>query len=89
VTIEFEDGARCEFPLAELRRACPCAACRGLREAGRPAWDGDGPLSIVSAELVGAWGLSVEWHDGHSTGIYPWSSLRRWYDGETDGVNSP
>ena len=43
-------------------------------------------LSIADAELVGAWGLSIEWHDGHNTGIFPWTSLRRWYEGEADGV---
>jgi len=35
-----------------------------------------------SAELVGAWGLSVTWNDGHSTGIYPFESLRRWREGD-------
>ena len=35
---------------------------------------------IEDAELVGAWGLSVTWNDGHSTGIYSWDALRRWCD---------
>jgi DUF971 family protein len=37
-------------------------------------------LRIEEAELVGAWGLSVTWNDGHATGIYPWDALRRWCD---------
>lgn len=35
---------------------------------------------INSAELVGAWGISITWNDGHSTGIYAWEILRRWHD---------
>ena len=33
-------------------------------------------LWIEDAELVGAWGLSIRWSDGHSTGIYSWELLR-------------
>lgn len=87
VTVTFDDGAVCEFPLAALRAACPCAMCRGRREAGGAAFTGSlDQLSILDAELAGAWGLSVRWNDGHDTGIYPWDALRRWYDGDTLGV---
>jgi DUF971 family protein len=24
--------------------------------------------------------LSIDWSDGHSTGIYSWEVLRRWWD---------
>lgn len=83
VTITFDDGATCTFPVAELRAVCPCASCRGWRERGEQAWPRPGmsdEISIVNAELSGAWGLSIDWSDGHSTGIYAWSSLRRWCD---------
>lgn len=81
VTVVFEDGRTCRFDLEELRIHCPCAACRGAREQGRPPWpqpSSPRPLAVRSAELVGAWGLGIEWNDGHATGIYPWESLRRW-----------
>jgi DUF971 family protein len=89
LVLEYEDGAVCEFPLAELRAACPCAGCRAVRERGGtpgPAPERAGALRIEDAELTGAWGISITWNDGHATGIYPWDSLRRWYDGDTDGV---
>jgi DUF971 family protein len=35
-------------------------------------------VTIEDAELVGAWGMSIRWSDGHSTGIYSWDALRRW-----------
>ncbi len=83
VTVEFDDGVRASFPLADLRRACPCAGCKGAREQGRDPWTpraGGVSPTIVDAELVGAWGLSIRWDDGHDTGIYSWDGMRRWYD---------
>jgi DUF971 family protein len=83
VEIRFGDGHICRFDLLELRLNCPCAECRGVREAGDEAWPRPGspsPLRIEGAELVGAWGLGLAWNDGHTTGIYPWEALRRWCD---------
>lgn len=81
VAVSYADGAVCRFELAELRASCPCAQCRSLRDRGEPAWrPGADNLSVTDAELVGRWGLSLTWSDGHSTGIYPWESLRQWSD---------
>lgn len=85
MTLVFDDGVTCEFPLGELRASCPCAACRGWRERGEVAWPRPGQsdtISVVDAELHGAWGISIRWSDGHNTGIYPWSNLRAWHDGD-------
>ena len=83
VEIEFEDGVTARFELAPLRLACPCAECNSRRDRGEPAskWvqEGDG-ISITDAELAGNWGLSLDWSDGHSTGIYAWTVLRQWAD---------
>ena len=86
VTLTYLDGFVARFDLPTLRRGCPCATCRGLRDQGQEAWPRPGsplPLTIRTAELHGAWGLNVTWNDGHATGIYPFDSLRRWHeDGE-------
>ena len=85
VTITFQDGYIVNFDLVTLRLACPCATCRSLRDQGAETWPRPGsplPLRIDNAELHGAWGLSVTWNDGHSTGIYPFESLRRWREGD-------
>jgi len=89
VTIAFLDGYVAQFDLVTLRRICPCATCRGLRDQGEPVWPRPGsptPLRIEDANFHGAWGLHIEWNDGHSTGIYPFESLRRWHEG---GVGFP
>jgi DUF971 family protein len=79
LTVEWADGTRRRFELADLRRNCPCAECRGLREQGRTPGPGpDRAPTAVGAELVGGWGITITWDDGHSTGIYAWSILRMW-----------
>ena len=81
VRLTFDDGFGCELPLPALRARCPCATCRGHRERGEAAWPRAGQpeaITVEDAELVGAWGLSIRWSDGHSTGIYSWDGLREW-----------
>ena len=81
LTLEWRDGTKLTFGLEELRRNCPCAECRGVREQGRtpgPGPDAPTALTALDAHLVGGWGLSIRWSDGHETGIYAWSILRAW-----------
>jgi DUF971 family protein len=79
VTLTWADGTTSRFDLEELRQHCPCAECRGRRDRDLPVWplpSSPQPLRIVDAELVGAWGISFTWNDGHGTGIYSWELLR-------------
>ena len=46
----------------------------------QPAVERGDSVTITDAELSGAWGLSLDWSDGHSTGIYAWEKLREWVD---------
>ena len=81
VTLTWPDGLTSTFALEELRVNCPCAECRGLRERDLPVWpkaNSPQPLRIENAELVGAWGVTLQWNDGHSTGIFSWELLRAW-----------
>ncbi|MCB1028952.1 MAG: DUF971 domain-containing protein [Microthrixaceae bacterium] len=86
VTITFADGEVAVFGLEDLRRACPCAGCRGRRDQGAEVWPLPGnptPIALENAALHGAWALMFTWNDGHTAGIYPFESLRRWHDGTT------
>jgi DUF971 family protein len=88
MSVTFDDGHTCTFAVERLRVACPCATCRSMRDRGEPPWPRPGQsqaLSIEDAELVGAWGISLRWNDGHSTGIYSWDALRRWCDAGLEG----
>jgi DUF971 family protein len=83
--ILWADGAVSVYPLALLRRMCPCAACRRIRDEqarnktrlrviqGTPA---DQPLAVRSAEMVGNYALRLTWSDGHDSGIYSFTWLR-------------
>jgi DUF971 family protein len=81
LSVTWADGETSHFGLEELRVNCPCAECRGRREQGEPVWPRPGgpvPLEATGAELVGGWGISIRWNDGHDTGIYAWAMLRNW-----------
>ena len=84
ITATFADGYVAAFALEKLRLGCPCATCRDLRDREKASWPLPGsptPLSISDARFHGAWGVNITWNDGHSTGIYPFESLRRWSEG--------
>ena len=81
LTLAWDDGVTGSYGLEELRANCPCAECRGLREQGLPVWpkpSSPRPLAALDAQLVGGWGITIEWNDGHNTGIYAWGLLRAW-----------
>ena len=82
LTLEWPDGTTTRFALETLRQNCPCAECRGVREQGRIP--GRPPYEAIGAELVGGWGLTIRWRDGHDTGIYAWSILRAWASSDAD-----
>ena len=79
----YDDDVTATFPLASLRRSCPCAGCRGQREQSLDPFAGD-TISALDAELHGNWGIAIRWSDGHDTGIYAWEHLRSWWDAHLD-----
>lgn len=81
MTIEWDDGNVPQFGLEELRLNCQCAEGQGLRQRDMVVWpraDTPEALRIETAELVGAYGISVAWNDTHTTGLYSWETLRAW-----------
>jgi len=77
LTIEWSNGHSGRHPVRELRLACRCAQCVD-------EWTGQATLDPSSVpetvrplriEPVGNYGLSIEWNDGHSTGIYTFEVL--------------
>ena len=80
ILIEWDQqGHEGFFPARALRLACPCAACVEEMSGRRLLDPAQVPLDVrpVSLSLVGAYGLRVQWSDGHSTGIYTFEQLRR------------
>jgi DUF971 family protein len=84
LALAWADGHESFLGFDELRRACPCAVCRG-HHGITPAPD---PLRVVTAPLagevtirqlnpVGAYAVQIVWSDGHDTGIYSFETLRQ------------
>jgi ATP-binding protein involved in chromosome partitioning len=77
ILIEWNGEHRALYPARALRLACPCAACVD-EMSGRAILDPNSvPADVrpASLSLVGAYGLSVQWSDGHGTGIYTFQRL--------------
>jgi len=83
VEITWSDGVRSAYKPRLLRDACPCATCREKRV--QPAVANPlqvlspaevAPLAIVGMKPVGQYAYSIEFSDGHSSGIYTLDYLR-------------
>jgi ATP-binding protein involved in chromosome partitioning len=77
--ILWADGTVRHYAVRDLRLACPCAMCveeTSGREILDPKTIGeDIEPRVISS--VGRYAITVQWSDGHSTGIYPFDRLRR------------
>jgi DUF971 family protein len=96
LVIAWSDGQRRRYPIAELRKRCPCASCREQRREDKPlgaapAQDAPArdagllpvisaqeaqPLDIVGMKPVGNYAYSIQFNDGHDTGIFTFEFLR-------------
>lgn len=76
--IEWTDGHRSRWRLSHLRRNCPCAECRdewtGKRLLDAKAVDDNLKATIVQS--LGRYAISINFTDGHTTGIYAFTLLR-------------
>lgn len=75
--IRWGDGHASVWDLRGVRQACPCAHCNATRDRGLSVIAPDG-IEVVDAKLVGSYGITFHWSDGHQTGIYQWLDLRAW-----------
>lgn len=81
LAIRWQDGSESYVALEKLRRACPCAGCKGETDiTGQVHHAPDMPLSPRSFDVreikrVGGYGIQPVWRDGHSTGIYSFDYL--------------
>ncbi|HJW36995.1 MAG TPA: DUF971 domain-containing protein [Candidatus Udaeobacter sp.] len=84
LALAWNDETESYFALEFLRRACPCAACGGEPDvlgnvssrAGGMTYT-DQSFLLVGFDLVGGYAVQPRWGDGHSSGIYSFTYLRR------------
>ena len=83
LAVKWSDGGESFIPLANLRRACPCAGCKGETDIlGNLYKNPEQPLTPKAFELVkilsvGGYAIQPAWADGHNTGIYSFDYLQR------------
>jgi DUF971 family protein len=84
LALAWNDETESYFPLEFLRRACPCAVCGGEPDVLGNASSRVGGITytnksfqLVGFDLVGGYALQPRWADGHSSGIYGFTYLRR------------
>ena len=83
LAVKWDDGTEQFIPLENLRRACPCAGCKGEMDImGNLYKNPEKPLTAKAFELVkigsvGGYGIQPVWADRHNTGIYSFEYLRQ------------
>jgi DUF971 family protein len=83
LAVKWDDGSESFVPLEKLRRACPCAGCKGEVDIMGNLHKGpDKALPPRAFELlrvvnVGTYAVQPIWGDGHASGIYTFEMLRK------------
>jgi DUF971 family protein len=83
LAIKWPDGGENFIPLETLRRACPCAGCKGETDImGNLYKNPEQKLTAAAFQLVrfasvGGYGIQPAWADGHATGIFSFDYLKQ------------
>jgi DUF971 family protein len=78
--ISWSDGHESVHPYEQLRRECPCAWCSGEGDQAGSVNEHtvftEEQTTLYELHLVGRYGVTPVWGDGHRTGIYIFPKLR-------------
>ena len=83
LAIKWDDGSESYISLEKLRRACPCAGCKGETDVMGNLYKGpEQQLTSLAFKLrdlswIGTYAVQPNWADGHATGIYSFEYLRQ------------
>jgi DUF971 family protein len=83
IAIKWDDGGESFIGLEKLRRACPCAGCKGEVDVMGNLHKGpDIPITAKAVELVrvdrvGGYAIQPVWADGHNSGLFSFDYQRR------------
>lgn len=83
LAVRWDDGGESYIGLEKLRRACPCAGCKGESDIMGNLYKGPEKklerlaFQLRQVERVGSYAVQPVWADGHATGIYSFEYLRK------------
>lgn len=77
--ILWSDNTLENIKLVNLRYYCPCAFCESKRAANIgfiPVYS-ENEIIPENVKLIGDYGITIEWKDGHKNGIYEFNYLKK------------
>jgi ATP-binding protein involved in chromosome partitioning len=77
ITFVWDEGDEDVWPARMLRLQCTCAHCKSEVTGEKLLVDDEVPedITVTHMDLVGNYGVSIHFSDGHSTGIYRFNQL--------------
>ncbi len=78
IKVKWQDGHESVYPARTLRMSCPCAGCVDEVTGERVVIASSVPADVkpLGIQLVGRYAITIQWSDGHHTGIYAFDRLR-------------
>lgn len=79
ILVEWADGTESRIHNKALRCSCQCALCVDEYTGAAMLDPGTVPddIRVEAVQPLGNYAVAITWSDGHSSGIYSWSHLRR------------
>ena len=77
LVVRFDDGADFQLPAEFLRVLSPSAEVQGHSRDQRVTVPGKIDVAITAVDPVGNYAVRLTFNDGHNTGLYSWTYLRR------------
>jgi len=77
LVVRFDDGADFQLPAEFLRVLSPSAEVQGHSRDQRVTVPGKIDVAITAVDPVGNYAVRLTFNDGHNTGLYSWTYLRK------------
>ncbi|HOI29989.1 MAG TPA: DUF971 domain-containing protein [Melioribacteraceae bacterium] len=80
IIINWDDETESRIKLTALRLNCPCALCASDRENNGNQYFpilSNEQLTVTNISIIGNYAVGISWMDGHNTGIYEFSYLKK------------
>ena len=81
--IQWSDDSDSLIPYEKLRTLCPCAHCSGETDVFGNIYKGpneklsENAFKLINVIKIGHYAIRITWGDGHNTGIFSYSMLRK------------